>query len=758
MEEGKRRAVGVLTGVLGVVAVVAAGIIVVIKVQEYVDGSHGDGMPKVWADGGGHESPGVSVEEFGCASVRFAAIKKDDFEIIGGGGCERLYADFIADGLVDLCRDVVGEEGRELLRRERANLKLLGLEARYNLRRNSRMCGPLDGECPVPPSSMALRRLLGFCSEGVDGDGLSTAEGKEVALEVRAHWPSGLEEARCKVGGEVVELEKYFASVLLRYLVECKAVEQRRAAEDSSLVMGIGTKGAVDGQKPGGFVILSNGRCMRPEEYMRIVREALFVAEYRACREKGRWDDDEMWLLLQKCRENFEKGVSREFERALCDGKGDGEVEGGRIHVSRKLLLGLLGLTEDFCSGRQVRTRDQDVGVLRHYQKMLSGLVDEKAYYHVLAAGKTIGVRDYMAGLLLSGYRRRVHALGRLLRRGGHRLRTGVLEMNVPMGCYLWFLAKTAHEMESMCGGHEDVRSRVRRLRENLVLCAELVACDRAVDVLDPSTKAVMRLLGMEEKQDGAGAWEKKVRDGETGNTMGYWPRDDAVSTSRCIFNGTEMPVGKYVMGVICEYLDECRARDEAQAYADSRAFEGMNKELLVRYEDGTPVGVEYLGMVRDMLGRVFCSGLEGLAKKALVANDAEYRPLKYYLDCKAKEVDALLSRAFLGSVRKLWVDAEGAPASAIAMASQVMGNDGSFMESLGRSSTGKALFGSILSRLPRRYRGVRCRFGNREFGLARLVAKAAEEYIRKDAVGSHGLFRDLVEECATSSGELYQE
>ena len=92
---------------------------------------------------------------------------------------------------------------------------------------------------------------------------------------------------------------------------------------------------------------------------------------------------------------------------------------------------------------------------------------------------------------------------------------------------------------------------------------------------------------------------------------------------------------GRYRSNSGNTYLDECCARDEAQAYADSLAVEGMSKELSARHEDGRPVGVENFGMVRAMLGKVFCSGLETLLKKAIAADYAEYRPLRYYLQDK---------------------------------------------------------------------------------------------------------------------------
>nr|AGE95208.1 hypothetical protein ECU04_0410 [Encephalitozoon cuniculi] len=721
------------------------------------------------------KSPAVSVEELGCISIRFSDIKKNGFDIItldvGQESNEKLCFEFITSILDLISRDAlvpgsgVDASGEERLpSRERKNFKILNFEIRYNISGNSRLLGAEDMKGCMDPSSAASRRLLGLDEDFPDDQDVETEEANRVLNILRERWPGDLDGAECKVSGEKLLLRDYVGSVLTRYLVECKIEEQKRMMRDTDFFMRIGVDGTVGG-KPVAFVILSNGECMSPGGYMSIVREILFFMRHGSIISdlngtgEGFYDTDELWFLLQKCRSSFNRNLSCKFGKlSECEAKDSVVARSDDEYIADKVVEGLLGLTKDFQNGMIRQIKDQDVPIFKYYQGFLSGLVGEKACYRILETKRTIRVKDYVAALLLKGYKSKIYRLAsKLEKKTVHRME--ITTKSIQARHYLWFLARVIHEIrfEGSNKYHEKLTDGLRRLRENLVLCIELIIHDGKMDHLDPPTKAILRLLGISEEagidaEDTNPECSRVFRD-----MVAYKPKSNSVSAATCILNGIEVPIGEYVMDVLLRYFKECRERDETQEYVDSRVFRSMSEAFSVRYSDGRHVGIEYFRIVRSMLRKVFCCELESLLRQSMAADSSESNVLKYYLDCKTRDVDSFFSRAFLVTVNNLHADEKRIPAHAIVMIERILGKDISFMQDLYPKDSDKRLFNSILSKFPRKYREIKCHFEGRRFSLVSLVAKATVVYLRASSIENGELILQL-ERNLVSEAAFYEE
>ncbi|ADM11325.1 uncharacterized protein Eint_040340 [Encephalitozoon intestinalis ATCC 50506] len=756
-----RALVALLALTSGAVTIIAS----IAKLQNYIKFSpENDGRLDEF---GFHRSSlEVSVEEFGCISLRFSDIKEDYFSIgekEGREEKERLYLEFIINtlGQISLQKDDEGISEKKDLSREKENLRILVCEIRYNICKNSKLAG-IKGKTSSDPSSVALRRFLGLDRNFLSHCDLETEETKKMLKVIQGHWPFRLEDVECKVFGKTLPLKGYVASILANYLLECKIEKQKRMARDANILMRIETSGEVENTKPSEFVILNDGECMSPETYMNIVREILFLAKYKNIisslseAKENPLCADELWFLLQKCKNSFNRNLSYKFDRILdSKPRGNLEAENGQNCKVDNSLAGFLGVSEDFRDGELRQIKEKDISILEHYQNFLSEMVDEKVYYHILDAKKAIKVKDYMAVLLLRNYKDKIYKLAGEIEKKNVSL-VKINGRSIEMRRYLWFLVRLMHRAESLSNSasNKELSNGLRKLRENFILYIELLIHGRRIDHLDPPSRAVLRLLGKGEIES------INTEDIEPEHSYIFENEELCISSrnnvfsTKCNLNGTEVSLGSYAVSVISKYLKEYGKYNKEKEDSDSNVFRNVNEALSIRYEDGRPVGTEYFVMVRSMFRKAFCYELEHLLRKAIFDDEPGSSIIKYYLDWKIRNIDEFFLKAFRITMNIFDQGGKRVPSHAASMIERILGNDVFFMGNIRPKPKDEKLFKSILFRFPRKYKKIECYFGNKKFRLVNLVGKAIVEYLRSDPDGHEGLSleleRSLVPETAS--------
>ncbi|KAG5859849.1 hypothetical protein KMI_04g06560 [Encephalitozoon hellem] len=758
MKVGRRsRVASVALGMLVLLTGAVTTIGLVLRLQDYAKSSLLNGGLKElrFCE---PKSPVVPVEELGCISLRFWDVKGEDFSIeqaACGENSERLYLEFVINTLGGIC-DLEDEAGvieeEDIMRREKESLKILICEIRYNLCENSRLVEAKSTGTCTDASSTALRRFLGLDMEFPSGQDLEAVETGEMVKVIETYWPRDLNGVKCKIFTKVLSLKSYVASILARYFIECKIERQKRMERDSDVLMSIEMGRALGDKNVSPFVILSGKGCLSPGAYMNVIREILFFTKYKSiisnmnAEESGSSRDiSELWFLLQKCKGSFNRKLSDKFRKLFEKISRDISMSNSdRSHAAYRTLMGFLGLTEGFQNGATRQIKDQDMPVFEYYRNLLSSLVDEKAYYHILDTRKTIKVKDYMASLLLRGYKGRVYKLAAKLE--GKEVSKMEVKGGFPqMKHYLWFLVRLIHDAEVVdrkTGGK--FKDELGRLRENFILCIELVVHGGKIYASEPSTKAVLKLVGIGKNTDTCTAGAEDEHGYMFEGAKRHGPSRNGISSAGCILDRMDASLGKYAAAVVSQYLRECKENSRAQEDVDLKVFRSMNEDFSMRYEDGKPVGVEYFEMVRNMLCKVFCSEIEGLLRGAMLEDSFLSNTLKYYLDCKVRNVCNLFSRAFLAVEHGFHTDEKKISAHDVTMIKRILGKDKYFMRSTDLQEGSKRLFKSVLSKFPRKYKKIRCWIGDREFELVYLIAKAVTEYLRIDTAENCRLVSEL--------------
>ncbi|AFN82805.1 hypothetical protein EROM_040360 [Encephalitozoon romaleae SJ-2008] len=715
-------------------------------------------------------SPAVLVEELGCISLRFSDIKEETF-IIGQAECrensEKLYLEFIINTLdrISCPEDEAYRIEGDLMEREKERLRVLSCEIRYNLCENSRVMGAKDIKAYSDTSSVALRRLLGLDKEFPSEQDLEAEEAREMIKVIEAYWHKGLNDVECKISEKTLLLKRYVACVLARYLIECKIDNQKRMARDADVLMRIEVGDVLGDKRISPFVILSRKESMSPGTYMNVVREILFFIKYKGIisdmdsgANKSFNGTDELWFLLQKCKNSFNRTLSYKLSK-LFDERSKNDLMAGNDddYMAYRILIGFLGLTEGFQDAEIRQIKDQDMPVLRYYQSFLSTLVDDKAYYHILDTKKTIKVKDYMAGQLLRGYKGKIHKLAsKIENRKISRMK--ISGGSIQMKHYLWILVRLIHDIGDVDRKtNRKFTDELSKLRENFILLVELILDGRRIDTSEPSTRAVLRLVGIGENigvcTEGVGDEHAYIFE-----SIGWCKSPgNSISSARCILNGVEVPLKRHAMGVVSQYLKECREWSEAQKRMDLKVFRSVSEAFSIRYEDGRPVGVEYFEIIRTMLVKVFCYESENLFRKAMIDGNSLSNMLKYYLDCKVRDVCEFFSKAFLTVINDLHEDGERVSGHTVTMIKRVLGKDESFMRSMDFQKVDERLFKSILSRFPGKYKKIECCFEDKEFRLVHLVALAIAKYLKAGPVENFELALELEKNLICKVG-FYEE
>lgn len=664
------------------------------------------------------------------------------------GRSKELYLEFVRS----LDRVVSSFEG--------SMFKMLGKEIKYRIH-------DIAGLLSVPgvfrsledPVSVAVARFLGL---GVDFvNELDPKSGAEmVSALVAGQWPVELHDTRCVVGSKELFLHEYVGCVLQQYILDCEVEEQRTTASNENIFRNIAFRGHVDDGSIDTPVVRDSGRYITPNAYMNIVREILFVARY----DQMAWETEEggrnasaleeLRFLLSLCRRRFNRELSSRFDR-FYDISPRRIVRYGDRYVyssdysDHKLLSGLLGVEGDSLDG----WRKQDESILNHFSILLD-FVDSGIVYYPRSTSRGLTMKEYAAGLLVKDLKDRLCAACRVPAKGTSRdFQVEIIGLDLPMEEYMWFLLGVMYGMEpatmvesgssellnehiiELAREDKDVRTRSRRLREELwTSVVESSIWDRTTSDLHPSTRAILRLFGGKGDMF-TGEIDPRSRDQRYAIISKYIdscvPPEMEAQTYRC--DGVSIPFKEYISRVIWEYLRECDQEEDLQHLADSRVYNDMNKDLVVRYEDGEVVGDEYFGIVRVLLRDVFCDEENTVFKRAIVDGNPDTNLLRLALRRKERNVDIFFSNAVLGDIGGPSV--YDVPDTVLAVVERISGNDPDFMKNLEPDMGEEGLFSSVQSCFSKEYRKIRCSFGQHEFDLVDLVAKVVVEYIKTSPI-----------------------
>lgn len=696
-------------------------------------------------------------------------LKKDSFQITGGSSPREnyvLYFNFVSK-LVESAARISGTPQESLDEKDINELEILKYamesshddfqmlrgDLKHRISEVSESISEYQSVSLLSPSSRAVARLLGYGMEFLD----ALAHPERIALVeswMKLSWPAGLSRSVCSMSGtRYLPTRQYIASVFLQYAADCEVDRQKQRLVNQNIFDNLVSRreSKDSGRKRVcSFVLKSSStEDMEPVAYVEIIRDVLFFLKFdrivddtlRMRRNSNM--PEELKFATLRLRKTFDKDFSTRFgnlheskpRRLLGDRSSHLNADDYLVY---KLLKACLSVDEEVL----LRRDDEIDAIARAFSSYLNEISDE-AHYYLPESLRKIPMKEYIGRQVAEFIRASTfESAERLETHKDRDFNIQSIGISVPAKDYLLFVLGLLHSMKlGYFNEHSDEEGELLRiLEEELLLCMnEGCVCDKSTPDAHSSTRAILRLWGGKTDLLSRGA---NPGDEEYSSILhkveSYRPSEEAFSTP-FVFEKESVSFRRYLALAVREYFKESREEKKLQELANIEAYKEMNKEYVVKDEDGSLIEENYFEVVKAMFIGVFCNELQREFKKALVDANPNMLLLGFHLERKAKNVGIFFSNTVLGR------DEEPSEARD-ALIKRVLGNDTALTKNLRPGNDDKALFDSILRCIPTWCRGVVCDpQSSGPLLLADLVAKALTEYIKASPVQNSRLMNYLL-------------